>query len=394
MGRAALLFFAVVGGCGFQTTASDGATGGDLASLPGSDLATAVDLGLADLSATPGADLAGADLAAVAGDLAAADLAVSTCDGACAPVRLASELSYPQDIAVFGNYVYVTEWGDASNGLEGLVSRLDKQAGCPSADMGCLDRLATSRFRVASIAAGPTDVCWFEYYENMRDLVCLRYASGAIRTIANNEAYAEGLRLDGDRLLWVNWAVDGNVAQQSILATAATPVTVLASTRPTPTAVAFEPAGVYWTELGPPDAGGAVWAATRDGGAPRQLAARQGTPGSAQVYGGYVYWAAFDDGTVMRAPSDGTGAAQPIATGQARPLALAVDASGVYWLNLGLMPDASDGTLQRADLDGANRRTLVDPVVSAVTVVLDDQAAYVLALGLTYGSGYILRVAK
>src|SRR4029077_14518083 len=42
-------------------------------------------------------------------------------------------------------------------------------------------------------------------------------------------------------------------------------------------------------------------------------------------------------------------------------VAIDVEAGHVYWTNMGSSPAANDGSIERADLDGGNRRMLVPP---------------------------------
>ena len=52
-----------------------------------------------------------------------------------------------------------------------------------------------------------------------------------------------------------------------------------------------------------------------------------------------------------------------IVSGCHLPDGIAVDAGAghLYWTNMGLNPSANDGSIERADLDGRNRTTIVPP---------------------------------
>ena len=52
-----------------------------------------------------------------------------------------------------------------------------------------------------------------------------------------------------------------------------------------------------------------------------------------------------------------------VVTGCRLPDGIAVDVEGghIYWTNMGSTPSANDGSIERADLDGKNRRVIVPP---------------------------------
>src|SRR5215470_4473039 len=64
-------------------------------------------------------------------------------------------------------------------------------------------------------------------------------------------------------------------------------------------------------------------------------------------------------GRIFSINSDGSGATT-LVTGCRLPDGVAVDAEAgyIYWTNMGV-PSKNDGSIERADLDGANRRFIV-----------------------------------
>src|SRR5262249_41565496 len=64
-------------------------------------------------------------------------------------------------------------------------------------------------------------------------------------------------------------------------------------------------------------------------------------------------------GRVLSMNADGPGA-RPLVTGCRNPDGIAVDAAAgyIYWTNMGV-PTRNDGSIERADLDGRNRRFIV-----------------------------------
>src|ERR1700741_2811808 len=63
--------------------------------------------------------------------------------------------------------------------------------------------------------------------------------------------------------------------------------------------------------------------------------------------------------------SDGSGR-KVIVTGCHLPDGIVVDveAGHIYWTNMGSSPSTNDGSIERADLDGKNRRVIVPPGVT------------------------------
>src|SRR2546430_611659 len=96
------------------------------------------------------------------------------------PSLLAAGLVLPVALAVNDRHVYFLEFGPQNQGLEGTLSRVDKQAGCAQADAGCRDLLADMRFLVVSLALAPDDACWLEFYDNMRELWCLQLSTARL----------------------------------------------------------------------------------------------------------------------------------------------------------------------------------------------------------------------
>ena len=92
---------------------------------------------------------------------------------------------------------------------------------------------------------------------------------------------------------------------------------------------------VYWGSAGNAPDGGFVSRVPRGGGSTTTLASGQNVCGIA-VHDANVYWTNCNGsgypGAVMRA-SAGGGAAITIASDQDDPYAIAVDPSGVYWVN-------------------------------------------------------------
>jgi len=115
-----------------------------------------------------------------------------------------------------------------------------------------------------------------------------------------------------------------------------------------PSAVAWSPAGLFWT----------AWETTLTGMPYVVLSSASGTPiasGTGMTLGiaadaTSVYWISYyqgSDGVVLKAPVAG-GAITTIASGQSEPSSIAVDDTFVYWTNAGSTVGEPAGSVMRA----------------------------------------------
>jgi len=80
---------------------------------------------------------------------------------------------------------------------------------------------------------------------------------------------------------------------------------------------------------------------------------------SGQAAVGRLFVLDLSGGRIFSVNPDGTGA-QVLVTGCQLPDGIAVDVEGghIYWTNMGV-PNRNDGSIERADLDGRNRKTII-----------------------------------
>jgi len=80
---------------------------------------------------------------------------------------------------------------------------------------------------------------------------------------------------------------------------------------------------------------------------------------------GRLFLLNLDGGQVLSVNPDGSGK-KLLASGAPLPDGIVVDveAGHLYWTNMGSSPKNNDGFIERADLDGANRKTIVPPGVT------------------------------
>ena len=105
------------------------------------------------------------------------------------------------------------------------------------------------------------------------------------------------------------------------------------------------------------------------------------------LYDGNVYWTqGVADGSVFRCPTSGCGGAPTtVATHQGDPSFVAVDDSGVYWVNSG------DNSIAHCPLEGCARPTVIARTLAPFAIALDPQNIYFTSATV---AGKVLRVAK
>lgn len=101
----------------------------------------------------------------------------------------------------------------------------------------------------------------------------------------------------------------------------------LATEQSYPFGIAINSGNVFWTNS---SSSGSVMSVPKSGGTATVIAAFQNLPKKLVVNLGFVYWTNFGDGTVMRAPDDGSGAPEVLASGLQGPYAIAATSTSVF----------------------------------------------------------------
>lgn len=311
-----------------------------------------------------------------------------TCQsGRCTYVVALCEAS-PSSIAVDVNWIYWTDYEDASGG--GAVRRAPIGGGMPST-------LAPNQDSPLSVAVDGSNVYWTNFGRGSDGAVLsMPIAGGSPRTLASAQCEPDGVQAIPGWVFWVacnqlfslpngggtpyvfgvasgvipGFALDpngpaywtdwegGTIYAGHLLGS---PVSqkVFQSGIDHPWAVALgDRANIFWTTLPiSPDGGtggGTVMQAPIAGGTPIVLATGQAWPSSivtdAPFGGSSVYWADANGGAIYSTPIGG-GTVKLFESGLYETQALAVDSHSVYWVeSYGIPgPPGPSGAVMRAD---------------------------------------------
>ena len=100
------------------------------------------------------------------------------------------------------------------------------------------------------------------------------------------------------------------------------------------------------------------------------LATNQSGPAGIVVDATFAYWANHNDGTIMRAPIDGSSAATVFATDQGEPHSLAIDSTSVYWT------DNAGGNVVRGTIGDGSVFTIASDQTGAQGIAVDATNVY------------------
>jgi hypothetical protein len=203
-------------------------------------------------------------------------------------------------------------------------------------------------------------------------------ADGALTTF-NTDGNPHGMTVAGGTVYWANSQDPGGYIGAFLVSSSAK--TKPAINLKNPYEVAVDSQNVYWVTLA-----GAYRAPLAGApGAGTLLAPAIEALGIA-VDGSYVYFSDYYKGTVQSVPLSG-GVVTDMATNQARPYMLAVDADYLYWTELGTLSGDPDGAiLKRAKSDG--KQTILARAQSAPSgIAVDNGTVY-----FTTGDGNVMKI--
>lgn len=262
---------------------------------------------------------------------------VNKCGGV--PVALATNLSSPSSIAVKLANVYWTDYGDGT-----VSSVLSSEA------MGAHNPpFASGQLQAIGIALDASHVYWANhaieggiFYES------LPVTPDDFNSLGGVIDSPEFLATDGQNVYYTTSPSSGLnvIAKVGVPGSATTEVTMLATSPQVPTGIAVDTTYVYWSTKSDADAGtqavGMQDAGTQNGqvlripitgvGLPTTLAEGEDARGAA-LDADYFYWVNPSNGTVMKVPLEGGDGGIVVASDQPAPVWVAVDDSGIYWVN-------------------------------------------------------------
>jgi hypothetical protein len=339
----------------------------------------------------------------------------SVCTAAtCPPVTFQKNLYGPVALAVDGTHVYWIEVGTTipQADMYGQLNRLPKSTTC--AARSCYDildgfvlsgELEGQLIYDTHIALGVNDVCYTQSYNANPEhsISCFGLTTGLIkRPLDQGAGDVLDLFIDGIDARWTiassNTGVFDGIVQGAPLQASKT--VSLASNRQSPWSVTSDGTHLFWTEIGSGSPNGTIETLSpnaTDGGADAgvPLFTARANPVSIRAYGGYLYWIEQAARKVMRAPANGTGMPEQIATTDENPFELEVDASGVYWASAGTGPNALYGSVAHAPLvPGGVITTMMDNIDKVSQIALDSTSVWIASTGTNLDAGLIVRMNK
>jgi hypothetical protein len=205
---------------------------------------------------------------------------------------------------------------------------------------------------------------------------------GSYSTLVSDLNAPDSVAVDGTNVYWTD--PEDQTVNQAPLAGGDT--IVLASGQNGPRSVAVDGSNVYWVDTGDPNkANGVVQKVPIGGGTITPLASSQHVPAELVLDDTYLYWVSLGDGTVQKVPLGG-GSATTLVTGQL-PVALAVDATHIYWTNGSLKPYG--GTVKAMPLAGGTVVTLARGQEYPTSVAVDGTYVYFITPGEFTDSGAV-----
>jgi hypothetical protein len=287
--------------------------------------------------------------------------------GACQPVTLASQQGLPWDIALDATHVYWTNpqggsvmkipktGGQAvpiamgqnspyhlvldatdvywTEGSFGTVFKAPKSGGTPV-------KLASGGENFQDIAIDATNLYWSDAAKAGK-IMMMPLSGGTPVALAEMETYAFALATTATDVYWGKYSGGRNVIMKARPG-GGSPVEVASTSAQTgpPWALVADAESIYWTELSP----GRIAKAPLGGGTSAVLLT-QGFLRGLALDATTLFWTDQEASAIMAMPKGG-GTPAVLASGQAGPMAVATDATTIYWLNAGAV-NAANGSVMR-----------------------------------------------
>jgi hypothetical protein len=239
----------------------------------------------------------------------------------------------------------------------------------------CIVTLVSEQPSPRAIAVDTTSIYWADQPAQGGAVVQMPIGGGALTTLASaSGATLEAFAVQGSSIYWANNAADNTFILEASIGGGA--ATTLAS-EPTfiPVGLAVNATHVVWTTEGTEGtAAGTVVTVPLAGGTATTLAANQGGLIALAVDATSVYWK--DDQSVLKAPLAG-GAISTLCTLSSSTAGasfnMAVDATNVYWTGR----NGTAGTLMKVPVGGGTATTLATSSSMFSAMAIDATSVYV-----------------
>jgi hypothetical protein len=302
-----------------------------------------------------------------------------TCDaGQCQPVTLAANIS-PRDLAVDAKHVY---WIEPSTAR---AMQADKDGANPIQLGG-----GTSNY-LTGLDIDDASAFW-----GTRDELLLRCKIGGCANtpaiVTSQITYMGDLAVDDTNGYWLQDTDPATIKKAAKGGTNGAATQLVAETGDAGSYhhIATDGQYVYWTADD-----GKVRRIAVGGGAVTVVASATGSAGGLAVDEQNVYFTAGDDpGTVNYAPKGGTSGGSALAAAQHLPIAVAVDANSIYWVNSAIGISETSGTVMTCRIASCTPTTLASAQRTPVSIAVDDTAVYWSNFDLGNSQGGIMKVAK
>lgn len=295
------------------------------------------------------------------------------------PTVLASGLKLENLVAMGtdGSHVY---WS-SSEGRE--LMKVPVTGGAPVT-------LVSAPDRITAIAVDRASVYYFADGKIMKVAIGGR----APTTLTTDTGSITALAVDATSVFWMSW--DGHVSRLMKVSTGGGKATTLATGSGIPDALAVNDRAIYWTSWrsdasvsSSTTGDGAVLSVPLAGGTPVELASKQPGPHFMAIDATHVYWNNIgprEAPGLMKAPLSG-GSVTTLATG-VHTSGVAVDGSRAYW------SDYQTGSIMAIGLEGGERTVLADGQKRPNAIAIDAGHIYWANLGAAPGEGSIMKLSK
>lgn len=368
-------------------------------------LAAVLALGAASCTGAPVGESASDAAAGSGGDDGGVDAALdATGDGAGAGgvQVLAAGRDCPADLRVVGGTITWVDQGSLqSSGKNGVVATMPA-AGCGDDAGSCIVVLATDQSSPSAVEVDPATNDVFFATAGDGSIWRLPAASTTPENFASLQVLPRALALDETSLYWVNAGTygggDGQVRRRYLDGGTVGGIAILDALE-SPVSVELLAMKVFVSISGSGDTAGQIYASDITGAGGGIVASSQSLPRGLAIDATHAYWTNSGDGTIMRAPHDGSEPTQ-LLSGRPTPSDIAVDTKGIYWVEAGTPNEFSDGAVMAARLDGSNVVTLAAGQRDPRKLAQDSSFVYFLNRGTqgvkqcTQHDGSVGRVQK